>query len=115
MATGRVCGNWAVMMMMATVMGTLSSIPTMPHSMDHRMRLSTTTSGLILSVLPIRRGSMMLPTSSCTIVTPMTTTRKGVRLSNCTRASRAGRAVAVMEPIVGTKLNRKIRKDQNSA
>ena len=103
------------MIMIMTVIGTHRNMPGIPQTEPHRPRESNMTIGLRLSLLPINFGSIRLPTQNCTPVSTNKVTIKGPSVSNCTSVSTEGKAVAMIEPIVGMKLSKKIRTAQKLA
>ena len=103
------------MIIIMTVIGTQRNMPGMPQIEPHRPRESRITIGLRLSLLPINLGSIRLPTQNCTPVRTNRVTMKGPSVSNCTSVSTEGKAVAIIEPIVGIKLSRKIKTAQKLA
>ena len=70
------------MMINATVIGTLSSIPVMPQSEPQSAKERMATNGLMLSVFPIKRGSTKLPTNVATVPTPNRIIRNGTNSPN---------------------------------
>jgi hypothetical protein len=67
---------------MATVIGTLKNIPTIPQIDPQIAKESIATSGLMLSVLPIRRGSTKLPINIATVPTPNKMIKNGTNSPN---------------------------------
>ena len=100
-------------MIMATVVGTLSSIPVIPHNVPQIASASMATNGLMLSVLPISFGSTRLPINITAVPTPKNITSDGTNSTNWSRTKNVGNKVPMIGPTDGMKLNRKIKKAQN--
>ena len=100
-------------MIMATVIGTLRSIPVIPQSDPQRAKERIATNGLIFSVFPINLGSTKLPTSVAIVPAPNKMIRKGTNSPNWINENSAGRTVPMIGPTDGMKLNTKIRNAQN--
>ena len=75
--------------------------PGIPQMDPQRASESKMTRGLRFSVLPIKRGSRILPTTIWVEVTPITITTNGVGVENWTSAKTDGNTVATIDPIVG--------------
>jgi hypothetical protein len=103
------------MIIMITVIGTQRNIPGMPQTEPHNPRESKITIGLRLSRLPISLGSSRLPMQNCTAVSTEIVAMKGPNVGNCTSVSSEGNKVAMIEPMVGMKLSKKIKTAQKLA
>ena len=103
------------MIIIITVIGTQRNMPGIPHTDPHRPRESKITIGLRLSRLPISLGSIRLPMQNCTAVSTEIVTKKGPSVGNCISVSSDGNRVAMIEPIVGMKLSKKIKTAQKLA
>ena len=103
------------MIIIITVIGTQRNMPGIPHTEPHKPRESKITIGLRFRRFPISLGSIRLPMQNCTAVSTEIVTMKGPSVGNCTSVSSEGKRVAMIEPMVGMKLSKKIKTAQKLA
>ena len=114
-AMGFVCGRLERMMLAITMIGTQRNIPAIPQMLPQKASEMIITKPLIFIDLPISFGSITFPIRNCVVIRREETIIKGDHESNCTIVSRQGSIVAVIDPMVGMKLSKKMSSDQNSA
>ena len=100
-AIHRVESNWAVVMNIATRMGTLKNIPATPHIMPQNTRFISIASVDRFNVFPVRRGSKMFPNKTCNDTRPMAINSGSRNECAVANENSIGIAHAIMEPIVG--------------
>ncbi len=83
------------------VSGTDRNMPASPQMLPHTASEISTTSGEMLSEVPISFGSTMLPMTNWVAPPPINTARTGAGEANCTTASRVGNRMPSSEPMVG--------------
>ena len=71
-----------------TMMGTERNMPGIPQIMPQKVSDRTIMNELRFSDLPMKAGSITLPTINWTVPRPTVIRRKGVSVSNCTRVSK---------------------------
>tara|TARA_B110000037_G_C16672878_1_gene323423 strand:+ start:233 stop:496 length:264 start_codon:yes stop_codon:yes gene_type:complete len=86
---------------MITVIGTLKSIPVIPHSVPQNDNAKIATKELMFSVLPMSFGSNKFPTKTWSDPTINKTIKQLDKSPNCKIQNRAGNRVPIKEPIVG--------------
>ena len=114
-ATARMEGIWAKTIIATASSGTMINAPTMPHSAPPAKIARKIASGLRFSDFPISRGSRKLLADSWTAARVPTTIKNGPKVSNYTSATSDGKTMPTSEPMVGTKLKKKITIAQKDA
>ena len=96
-AIPRRLSNFAQTIANITMIGTDRNMPGMPHNRPQKVSDRRIINELRLSDFPIRAGSTRFPMVNCTAPRPNAMKKNGVRVSNCTRVSKAGNITPRMD------------------